>query len=82
MHKKRRTDQFISRGRVSSVTVSSAAGFAGRGFHRGFVGRGFRRGFAFGGPGWGWGGWGWDWPGYYCDPYYDPYCYYNSYYSW
>jgi hypothetical protein len=31
---------------------------------------------------WGWGGWGWDWPGYYCDPYYDPYCYYNSYYSW
>jgi hypothetical protein len=71
---------FVGRGFVGRGFAGR--GFAGPGFHRGFVGRGFRRGFAFGGLGWGWGGWGWDWPGYYCDPYYDPYCYYNSYYSW
>jgi hypothetical protein len=55
----------------------AARGFAGRGFHGRFGHRRFFGGFGAGiaGP---W--WGWDYyPGYYCDPYYNPYCYYGGY---
>ena len=53
----------------NSFAARSFAGYRlhGRGFHRHpfFVG--------VGGP------WYWGWPGPYCDPYYDPYCYYGGY---
>ena len=50
----------------------AARSFAGHRLH----GRGFRRHPFFVGVG---GPWYWGWPAPYCDPYYDPYCYYGGY---